>query len=166
MKRILVPLLALLLVLATACQPSTTQPRGGSFGSRVVLASSAAHSTAFTGPAMETGGARTLIIELDITAVTGTTPTLDVKVQTLVDGTNWCDVAAFTQRTTGTARQLLRITSSPGTVQAEVACTDGTLAAATIHQGPFGSAFRIKHATPGGTATPTYTYSVTAWAVD
>ena len=160
MKRLAVILMAIALV---ACQQPTTTPRGASIGGPVAIAPSAARTAAFTSTAVEIGGARSLLIQLDITAVSGTTPTLDVKVQTSVDGTNFCDVAAFTQSTVA-ARKLIRIAAGV-TPQAEVACTDATLAAGTIHQGPLGRSIRIKHALPGGT-TPSFTYSLTAWQFD
>jgi hypothetical protein len=37
---------------------------------------------------------------LIVTAASGTTPTLDVKLQTSGDGTTWDDVASFPQQTT------------------------------------------------------------------
>ena len=158
-------LLALLVMLASCSPVAQPTPKGAVRGAgnagRLTLATSAARTAAFTGDAVTVTGYRLLVIELDVTAVSGTTPTLDVKVQTLVDGTNWCDIAAFTQATAAT-RQLVRI-SQETTPNAQVACTDGTLAAGTIHQGPWGQSIRVKHALPGGT-TPSFTYSVTAWA--
>jgi hypothetical protein len=160
MKRsILAPLVFVLLLVA--CQQQAA-PRGGSSGP-LTLAPSAARTTAFTGTAAGLGPAQTIIFQLDVTAVAGTSPTLDVKIQGSVDGTNFCDVAAFAQAT-ATTRQLLRISTVPGTPQAQVACTDATLAAGTVHQGPIGQLIRVKHAIPGGT-TPSFTYSVTAWVV-
>jgi hypothetical protein len=43
--------------------------------------------------------ARNLVIQLEVTAVTGTLPTLDLLIQDTVDGTNWFTIATFTQVT-------------------------------------------------------------------
>ena len=40
--------------------------------------------------------------QLEVTAASGTTPTLDVKLQDSVDGTNWNDLFLFTQATATT----------------------------------------------------------------
>lgn len=56
------------------------------------------------------GLATSLLVQLDVTAVAGTTPTLDVVVEDTIDGTNWYTVAAFAQKTTP-GRELLRITT-------------------------------------------------------
>lgn len=37
--------------------------------------------------------------QLSVTALTGTTPTLDVVIEDTLDGTNWATVATFTQKT-------------------------------------------------------------------
>lgn len=62
-------------------------------GARIVTA----NGTAFNG----LGGVKTLVLQLAVTAASGTgSPTLDVKLQKTIDGgTNWTDVAggAFTQ---------------------------------------------------------------------
>lgn len=47
--------------------------------------------------------------ELHVTAVSGTTPTLDVVLETTVDGVDWDAVATFTQRTAA-GRQVLDAT--------------------------------------------------------
>lgn len=163
MRRIVVSVMVLALILAACTAPPPATPRGvgGANAAEYVLAPSAARTAAFTGDRVDVRGLTVFTIQLDITAASGTSPTLDVKLQTLIDDTNWCDFAAFAQQTAA-ARRVIRVnvTSAP---QAEVACTDGTLAAGTVHQGPLGRAVRVKHGTPGGT-TPSFTYSVKAWA--
>lgn len=48
------------------------------------------------------------IVYLDITDVSGTTPTLDVVIEDSIDGTNWDNIETFTQAST-TGRQIKRI---------------------------------------------------------
>lgn len=50
------------------------------------------------------------VVYLNITAVSGTNPTLDVVIQDTVDGSNWDTVASFTQAT-ATGREVKRITN-------------------------------------------------------
>lgn len=40
-----------------------------------------------------------LRVQLEITAVSGTTPTLDVTIEDTLDGTNWNTIGTFTQKT-------------------------------------------------------------------
>ncbi|MGD9581588.1 MAG: hypothetical protein AB7V50_09465 [Vampirovibrionia bacterium] len=48
------------------------------------------------------------VVYLDVTAVSGTTPTLDVTVQDTIDGTNWDTVGSFTQASSA-GREAIRI---------------------------------------------------------
>ena len=41
--------------------------------------------------------ARNLVVQLNVTAASGSTPTLNVVVQDTVDGTNWNTIVTFTQ---------------------------------------------------------------------
>ncbi len=54
------------------------------------------------------GRAHRLIAELNVTAVEGTSPTLDVVIEDTLDGTNWNPIGSFTQKR-GTDREVLRI---------------------------------------------------------
>lgn len=74
---------------------------------------------------------------LSITTVSGTTPTLDLKLQTSMDGTTWDDVGAFPQKTA--AGTHTRVFS------------------------PVGNFCRWVW-TIGGTATPTFNFSVSSKA--
>jgi hypothetical protein len=56
----------------------------------------------------------TLCIHLTTDTPTGTTPTLDMKLQDSIDGYTWYDLVAFTQVTTVAASQIIRI-PGPGT---------------------------------------------------
>lgn len=77
------------------------------------------------------------VVQLNVTAIAGTTPTLDVKVEDSVDGTNWNSVQAFTQ-VTAAGRLVLRITA------------------------PFSDLLRVSW-TIGGTAGPSFTFDVWAY---
>jgi len=51
-----------------------------------------------------------IVVGLAVTGtISGTSPTLDVKVQMSDDGSNWDDVKSFTQVTTSEAREFIRI---------------------------------------------------------
>lgn len=87
-------------------------------------------------------GADSLIFELDVTVVTGTNPTLDVLVQDSADGVNFFTLATFTQVTAAAhAVQRINKTTTPNLDKLRVSFTIG------------------------GTSTPTFTFSVTAYAV-
>ena len=60
---------------------------------------SAARTASGTGAAFGTEDVVNIEATLDVTAVSGTGPTLDLRLETTVDGTNWDTVAAFPQRT-------------------------------------------------------------------
>lgn len=86
------------------------------------------------------GDATALRLQLNVTAISGTLPTLDVTLEDTVDGSNWNTVATFAQKT-ATGREMVNL-----------------LAATT----PFANQLRVKIVT-GGT-TPTATFSVKAAA--
>ena len=101
-----------------------------------VVTSAARTATGNSGTLSGYGGATTLRAQLDVTAASGTTPTLDVKIQDTLDGTNWNDLVAFTQAT-ATTREIKTVTT------------------------PFSDRLRVLY-TIGGT-TPSFTFSV-RWA--
>ena len=69
----------------------------------VTLFASAARTASANGSAVELGDCAVARLDLKVTAASGTTPTLVVKVQTSPDGTTWADVGtAFTQATAAT----------------------------------------------------------------
>lgn len=79
---------------------------------------------------------RSGFFELRISNVSGTNPTLDVKLQTSQDNTNWADLYTF----------------------------ETQMVVATVHHQStfgFGNYLRINY-TIGGTDTPTFTFSVIA----
>lgn len=70
------------------------------------LHDSAARTATGTGSSYELGDRGVLRLLLDVTAASGTSPTLDVAVETSYDGSTWRSVAAFAQKTAaGTERK-------------------------------------------------------------
>jgi len=76
----------------------------------VTVASAARTTTGNSGSIPGWGAAKTLRAQLNVTAATGTTPTLDVVIEDTLDGTNWNAVATFTQKTT-TGREVKDVTT-------------------------------------------------------
>lgn len=78
------------------------QPRGSQEAlspRSLVLQASAAQTASGNTGAIECYG-KELTVTLDVTAASGTTPTLDVKLQHAPDDSKWSDLgAAFTQKT-------------------------------------------------------------------
>lgn len=111
-----------------------------------------------------------VIVMLDVTVASGTSPTLNVYIQQAirqqgtavsvgsdVDGALfWDDYAAFTQVTT-TGKRFWRIV---GGGNEESAASDAALTAGTCRDGPLGSIFRCKYVI-GGT-NPSLNFSVVA----
>lgn len=79
-------------------------------GRRAVLAPSAARTTSTSGPVLPTQSDDTARLTLNVTASGGTTPTLDVDIETSADGTSWSTVDSFAQAT-GTGSQRLVVSS-------------------------------------------------------
>lgn len=65
----------------------------------VTLAASAARTATGNGSGAELGDRRVARLKLDVTAASGTSPTLDVTIQTSRDGTTWYTAGTFAQRT-------------------------------------------------------------------
>ena len=66
----------------------------------VVLAASAARTATGSGSAVALGDLGTIRLLLDVTAASGTTPTLDVTIETSYDGsTGWVSLGTFSQKT-------------------------------------------------------------------
>lgn len=66
----------------------------------VTLSPAGAVTTTANGSSVALGDRGTVRLLLNVTAASGTTPTLDVSIQTSYDGTTWRAVAAFAQKTT------------------------------------------------------------------
>ncbi len=82
--------------------------KNGKYDKETVLAS-AARTTSGNSNSVETQFFRELIAFLNVTVISGTTPTLDVKFQDSQNGTDWIDVpsGAFAQITTTTGLRRL-----------------------------------------------------------
>jgi hypothetical protein len=106
--------------------------------STVTLLASAARTTTASAAAV-TGfaAARQLVLQLQVTAASGTAPTLDVVVQDTVDGTNYATIATFAQ-TAVVSKEVIRLAT------------------------PFTDSLRVVY-TIGG-VTPSFTFSVLTWA--
>lgn len=74
---------------------------GGYLGDPITLVAAGAVQTASTnGGAVPSGPYNTLRLTLNVTAASGTTPSLTVNVQTSGDNSTWATVASFTAATT------------------------------------------------------------------
>lgn len=73
----------------------------------ILFASAARTATATSAVFAGYEGAQELLIQLNVTAASGTVPTLDVVLQDTIDGTNWNTFYTFTQLT-GTGRPIKR----------------------------------------------------------
>lgn len=75
------------------------------------LAQSAARTT--SGSSAEAAGyaaATTLRAQLNVTAVAGTSPTLNVVIEDSLDGTNWNTIGTFAQKTAN-GREVINVTT-------------------------------------------------------
>lgn len=79
-------------------------------GTEELVASAARTTTGDSGTVTGWEFATVLRVQLDVTAASGTTPTLDVIVADTLDGTNWNTIGTFTQKVT-TGRQVIDISA-------------------------------------------------------
>jgi hypothetical protein len=63
-----------------------------------------------SGPLAGFGDESTLRAQLDVTAASGTSPTLDVVLEDTLDGTNWNMIGTFAQKT-GPGREVINVTT-------------------------------------------------------
>ena len=130
----------------------------------VVLLASGARTETGTGNAVEgLGEFKTLFCELDVTAAaTISGDTLDVFVQTSVDGTNWVDVMHFTQilGNGGAKRYFAKIIHDAALTEFENGAALGAAAARAI----IGGKYRVRWdvADTGTAGDASFTFSVTA----
>jgi hypothetical protein len=109
-----------------------------STGLTETLAASAARTASGdSGASKGWGAARTIRAQVDVTAASGTSPTLDVVVEDTLDGTNWNTIGTFAQKT-AVGREVINIT------------------------GAFSDTVRVRW-TVGGT-TPSFTFSVVIYS--
>lgn len=89
------------------------------------LFTSAARTVSEDSQAVGVNGFSTLVLHLEVSAVAGTSPTLDVRLQDSADGTNWADTgAAFTQTTAVGVKRL--VANNVGRYVRAVATIGGT----------------------------------------
>lgn len=74
------------------------------------VASAARTATGNSGTRYGYGPASTLRVQLDVTAVTGTSPTMTVLVEDTLDGTNWNTIGTFAAKTAA-GREVIDITN-------------------------------------------------------
>lgn len=102
-----------------------------------LVASAARTATGNSGALSGWGIASTIRAQLDVTAASGTTPTLDVLIEDTLDGTNWNTVGTFAQKVT-TGREVINITA------------------------PFSEKIRISWTIAG--TTPSFTFAVAVYS--
>lgn len=126
------------------------------------LLASAAKTETGTGDAVLLEGFEVLEFQLDVTvAATEVGDTLDVYVQTTIDGTNWIDIVHFTQvvGNGGAKRYISKISASLALTEFEVGTALG--AAAVRHL--VGAQYRVRWAiTDAGSDNASFTFSVKA----
>lgn len=128
-----------------------------------ILLASAARSATGTGEAViGLGEWRVLILQLDLTAAaTDAGDTLDVFVQTTVDGTNWVDIHHFTQilGNGGAKRYYAKVVWDAALTEFENAAALGAAANRAI----IGDQYRVRWAiTDAGGVNASFTFSVRA----
>ncbi len=103
------------------------------------------------------------VVELAVTTVTGTSPTLDLYVQETLDGTNFIDVAHFTQ-VTGVLAIPHRVALSKGVTTDAVkeGVGDATATAGQLGFPLVTNHIRIKWVVAG--TTPSFTFAVNGYA--
>ena len=122
----------------------------------VVAATASGNGSTFPAPAFDRG----ITFVVDVSAASGTLPTLDVKIQTSFDGVTWFDVMAFFQITTGATKVIKSMTTAPP-AQAELGTVFSTSTlAADFGKSHFGPYWRARWLI-GGTV-PEYTFTVDA----
>ncbi len=102
------------------------------------VASAARTTTGLSSEIPGVGAAQRIRAQLNVTAASGTTPTLNALIEDTVDGTNWNTVGTFAQKV-ATGREVINITT------------------------PFSDRLRVSW-TIGGT-TPSFTFAVD-WSVE
>ncbi len=114
------------------------RPTNQPVGSIDTLHASAARTASGSGATMGGFDKVTWVrVQLNVTAVSGTTPTLDVVVEDTLDGVNWNTVGSFAQ-VTAVGRQVVNFSA------------------------PFADRIRVRY-TVGGTS-PSFTFAVLAYS--
>lgn len=130
-----------------ALLPSTTTPAGASTGTGAAVA--------------DMGEWKALILQLDVTAAaTDVADTLDVYVQTTVDGTNWVDIYHFTQvlGNGGVKRYFGKIVWDAALTEFENAASLAAAGGRSI----VGDQYRVRYVQVDADSDATFTFSVKA----
>ena len=129
---------------------------------RVTLLASAARTADGQGALFDTGGAdefHAALLLLDVTAVVGTLPTLDVYVQIEFPDGSFGDIAAFSQVNVTSKRVAVIPFPTPGGF-AEGLMTAQNLAPGSVRSLPLGPHYRV--AWKIGGVSPSFTFAVLA----
>jgi len=105
----------------------------GGYAEDVLVASAARTTSADTGEMTGFSDATTLRAQLDVTAASGTTPSLTVVIEDTLDGTTWNVVGTFAAKTAA-GREVINVTT------------------------PFANRLRVRWTITG--TTPSFTFSV------
>ncbi len=127
----------------------------------IVLLASAAQTATGTGDAVVLDGFEALVFQCELTAAaTDVGDTLDVFVQTTIDGTTWLDVVHFTQMlgNGGAKRFVSKVSASLALTEYET----GTALGAAAVRHVFGSQWRVRWAVVDADADASFTFSVKA----
>jgi len=135
-----------------------------SFDSKTLLASTTTVAGAVSTQGDEVrlpGMVNSLMLTLDVTAAaTDVGDTLDVTVQTKIDGTNWLDVAHFAQvlGNGGAVRHIEKVSAGVAFAGFEVGSALGAGAVRDL----LGDVWRVSYVQVDGDSNGTFTFSVAA----
>lgn len=128
----------------------------------LILLPSVARTETGNGDAVSIEGFAFLLLQLDATAAaTETEDTLDVFLQTTIDGTNWVDIYHFTQvlGDGGEKRYFAKLAIDGSLTEVE----SGVALAENASRSIFGDTYRVRwEITDSGTDNATFTFSVKA----
>ena len=128
----------------------------------IILQASAAKTATGTGSEITLDGYEAIVFQCELTAAaTDAGDTLDVFVQTTIDGTTWLDAVHFTQMlgNGGAKRYISKLSASLALTEYETGTALGAAAVRHI----FGSQWRVRWAiTDASTQNASFTFSVTA----
>ena len=123
------------------------------------LGSASATGTTTTGM----GGFRVVDVFARFSSMTGTVSTVDIFVDSRIDGTNYTNIAHLTQllsATGPTADVVVRLIKNPVT-PVEVQGLRADAGAGTVRNIGWGDDLRVRRDVSGGTTAPIFTYTVT-----
>lgn len=105
------------------------------------------------------GSAQSLLFELDVTAQSGGTPTLDVAIQAKMDG-QYVNLARFSQTAAATGKKVVHVHRNRAAAAETVLAADPVVGTGYL-AGDFEwlDTLRVKYTIAG--TTPSYTFSVT-----